>query len=196
MSCIAPQVSSAASLIVTYSPPELEEDLAEAMLSVGVTDKTTFMLFSRIIHTGLVDNISFKTLKSPIEKTVRLASMLLKALPHYKLAEVAPSAVHLAWAVNSILSGAGGGGGGGNQRSWSWSAPLVKEFLPHTAVLLDGSLAKSFGTKTFEEAVEQVCCDSNDHGLWPLWTFIIQGYTGIYRVTMVDWALTLVSRPM
>ena len=140
-------MSSAASLIVTYIPPELEEDLAEAMLSVGVTDKTTFMLFSRLLHTGLVDKISFKTLKNPIEKTLRLASMLLTALPEYKLAEVAPSAVHLAWAVNSILSGGSDS---------AWTAPLVRDFLPLTAVLFDGSLAKSFGTKTFEEAVEQV----------------------------------------
>ena len=143
-------MSSAASLIVTYIPPELEEDLAEAMLSVGVTDKTTFMLFSRLLHTGLVDNISFKTLKNPIEKTLRLASMLLTALPEYKLAEVAPSAVHLAWAVNSILGGASSGSDS------AWTAPLVRDFLPLTAVLFDGSLAKSFGTKTFEEAVEQV----------------------------------------
>ena len=149
-------MSSAASLIVTYTAPELEEDLADAMLSVGVTDKTTFMLFSRLLHTGLVTNISFKTLQNPVDKTLRLASMLLRALPDYKLAEVAPSAVHLAWAVNSILCGAGGDDS-------AWSAPLVKEFLPRTAVLFDGSLAKSFGTKTFEEAVEQVC-----H--WNYWT--------------------------
>ena len=71
--------------------------------------------------------------------------MLLKALPDYKSAEAAPSAVHLAWAVNSILCGAGGGDG-----------HLVKEFLPLTAVLFDGSLAKSFGTRAFEEAVEEV----------------------------------------
>ena len=76
--------------------------------------------------------------------------MLLEALPSYKSAEVAPSAVHLAWAVNGILCGAGGGGDSHP------AAPLVKEFLPHTAVLFDGSLAKSFGTRAFEEAVEQV----------------------------------------
>ena len=147
---IAPQVSSAASLIVPYTPPELEEALAGNMLFVGVTDKTTFMLFSRLLHTGLVDNISFKTLKSPLDNMLRLASMLLKALPDYKLAEVAPSAMHLAWAVNSILGGAGGNGDPAR------TEPLVKEFLPRAAVLFDGSLAKSFGTKTFEEAVEQV----------------------------------------
>ena len=143
-------MSSAASLIVTYTPPELEEALAGNMLFVGVTDKTTFMLFSRLLHTGLVDNISFKTLKSPLDNTLRLASMLLKALPDYKLAEVAPSAVHLAWAVNSILVGAGGNGNS------ALTGSLVKEFLPRAAVLFDGSLAKTFGTKTFEEAVEQV----------------------------------------
>ena len=119
------------------------------MLSVGVPNKTTFMLFSRLLHTGLVKNISFKTLKTPIEKTVRLASMLLKALPEYKLAEVAPAAVHLSWAVNSILSE-----GSGDQQQTVGS--LVRDFLPHTAVLFDGSMAKSFGTKAFEEAVQQV----------------------------------------
>ena len=143
-------MSSAASLIVTYTPPELEEALAGNMLFVGVTDKTTFMLFSRLLHTGLVDNISFKTLKSPLDNTLRLASMLLKALPDYKLAEVAPSAVHLAWAVNIILVGYAG------SVDSVRTASLVKEFLPRAAVLFDGSLAKTFGTKTFEEAVEQV----------------------------------------
>ena len=83
--------------------------------------------------------------------------MLLEALPSYKSAEVAPSAVHLAWAVNGILSGADGGDS-------HPAAPLVKEFLPHTAVLFDGSLAKSFGTRAFEEAVEQVCTHSTEGG--------------------------------
>ena len=147
--------TSAAALILSYQPPELEEAVAATMIDTllskeGKADKTSYILFSRLLTTGVFENLNLKRLKAKnnvsIATIVKLVTKLLVAVPQFATNDAGGAATHVAQAASALFA---------HVVDQKLLADVIDQVLPATSVLLDSGLSKTYGIQ-FQDAVDHM----------------------------------------
>ena len=151
------QVSSSASLVLSYNPPEIENELAIAMTrelkKSGIASIIHLTNFAKVAFTGLVANIPFKTLKidpdaeqSSLQGIVQICADLASFLPQFgKDPECLGPAINICSAIALLLT---------NITEKNVVRPILKVLFRPISCLANDSLI-SLG-KNYEEAVDGV----------------------------------------